>query len=74
MKAHLTTSCSTRPECPSAAQSCSMTLGIRSKFILFVCECIGLGCVDAGGAGERLEVFFGMGFPEREDQPERTFS
>jgi len=51
-----------------------MTLGIRSKFILFVCECIGLGCVDAGGAGERLEVFFGMGFPEREDQPERTFS
>jgi hypothetical protein len=24
----------------------------------------------SGRAGERLEVFFGMGFPKREDKPE----
>jgi mRNA-decapping enzyme subunit 2 len=28
----------------------------------------------SGGAGERLEVFFGMGFPKREDQSERASS
>ena len=29
---HSTISCDTRPECPSAAQSCSTTPGIRSKY------------------------------------------
>ena len=29
-----------------------------------------LGLRGSGGACERLEVFFGMGFPEREDKPE----
>jgi hypothetical protein len=45
----------------------------KVKILLFSYECISSGCV-IGGAGERLEVFFGMGFPKREDQPERAFS
>jgi Dcp2, box A domain len=71
MTAHSTTLCDTRPECPSVVQLCSTMLGIRSDFTPFSRNHRFKLCA-AGGACERLEVLFGMGFPEREDQPERT--
>jgi NUDIX domain len=64
MTVHLTTSCNTRPECPSAAQSCSMTPGIRSRFILFVCERIGLGCVMQVVLVKGWKSSSGWGFPK----------
>jgi hypothetical protein len=67
--AHLTILCATRPEFLSVVRLCSMTPGIRSGFTPFFCD-RRLRLRGSGGACEGLEVFFGMGFPEREDKPE----
>jgi hypothetical protein len=69
MTAHSTTLCDTRPEYLSVVPLCSMMLGIRSDFALFSPD-RPFKSRAAGGACEGLEVFFRMGFPEREDQPE----
>jgi hypothetical protein len=62
--AHSTISCGTRPECPSVAQSCSMTLGIRSILIFFRGECIGLGCVIQVVLVKGWKSSSGWGFPK----------
>ena len=61
---HSTISCDTRPECPSAAQSCSTTLGIRSKLILFSCECISSGRVVQVVLVKGWKSSSGWGFPK----------
>jgi hypothetical protein len=62
--AHLTILCDTRPECPSAAQLCSTTLGIRSKFIHFSCECISSGRVVQVVLVKGWKSSSGWGFPK----------
>jgi hypothetical protein len=61
---HSTISCDTRPECPSAAQSCSTTPGIRSKPILFSCDCINSNCVIQVVLVKGWKSSSGWGFPK----------
>ena len=59
-----TISCDTKPEYPFVAQSCSMTLGIRSTFIFLSGECISSGCMVQVVLVKGWKSSSGWGFPK----------